>query len=325
MRAIAILTYILFTSSVASSHEGAMYFVPGLSDESIKAIDLNDGSLEDWSRIIDPSFSLKHNDFLPDRNGSHINSTDLEFTLYIAWNKNSKRIYVGFQKDDDIYIKQDFNYQFNPIGLNDSSIEFMIDGDHSGGEYGYSNDCCSTDNEWAERHNSQAQYYLGSASAMGEQHLSYMGSGTNWITTFPYANSGGLVATQEGRTRSVVEFYITPFNEVINENPTESQESTLEYEDIIGFQVSVPDFDDITGLPQSFHTLSNEPSTWRNADRFADGFLLEYDPFSLMIGHCFSLTDSDCDGVPDAQADSTTAITEQAWARIKASLKEYNH
>ena len=73
---------------------------------------------------------------------------------------------------------------------------------------------------------------------------------------------------------SVLEFYVTPFDDLIETSPDSSRISPLYPGKIIGFQISVPDFDTAPSDYRAFHILSGQAATWKAAERFVDGRLV---------------------------------------------------
>ena len=93
-----------------------------------------------------------------------------------------------------------------------------------------------------------------------------------------------------------MEFFCTPFDDLIWNSPDDSVASDLTDGKIIGFQISTPDTDQGPGQDRAFHTLSGQAATWRYAERFVD---------ARLVG-----------------TGGATAVEEDSWGRIKASLSE---
>ena len=78
-------------------------------------------------------------------------------------------------------------------GANDA-IEFMLDGDHTGGDY-----TGSADENWSEEEqklngNRIAQQYVAIADTPDGRHVGYQGWRSEWVNALPYADGGGSVA-----------------------------------------------------------------------------------------------------------------------------------
>ena len=115
--------------------------------------DLHDESLEDWEEVL-PNVSLIHDDFDMSDPGSS-DTSDLAFRVFLAWNFRSQTMYFALERLDDDYVPVESDT------YGGERIDFLIDGDHSGGEFLY----FSTPNqqfpdEERERYsNSQAQWF----------------------------------------------------------------------------------------------------------------------------------------------------------------------
>jgi len=136
--------------------------------------------------------------------------------------------------------------------------------------------------------------YVAIADTPDGRHVGYQGAGAEWVNALPYADGGGG-SVGEGPTTSIFEFYVTPFDDLIWNSPDDSQATNLVDGGIIGFQISVPDFDIEPSNYRAFHTLTGQAATWRYAERFADGRL---------VG-----------------AGGGTAVESDSWGRIKASVE----
>ncbi|MCC7262049.1 MAG: hypothetical protein IT369_05925 [Candidatus Latescibacteria bacterium] len=267
----------------------------------LSTIDLQDGSVAEWKAILGPP-TLQAADFSNSPtipwDGSY-DAADLTWSMWLGWSSSTGRLYVAIEKVDNEYMNEfalgnPFQFPGNDI------IEFMVDGDHSGGEYGFAPDCCDTQEAWRRVHDSQAQHYLAIADAPDQQHLGYVGYGgasfaPSPATSWPYADAGGT-SLGKGPTSSVIEFFVTPFDSLVWEAPERGKVSMLSPGKIIGFEVSLPDWDSAGSTTElmNYYTLSQQASTWRYAERFVDGRLLG--------------------------PSRSTAITATSWGRIKASF-----
>lgn len=285
---------------VVSAHIGTTIY-PMYELPTSDLPDLRDGTLEDWEDVL-PGASLDHNEFAPLNvsDGAGINPADLAYRAFFAWNSAGSHIYGAIERVDDVYIN---TYEGGDLlGLwRFDSIEFMIDGDHTGGAYnGFSADEYSAE-ELKLLSNWQAQQWVAVAESPDGRTMGYQGNGQGWVSLPPYADAGGF-SVGEAPNTSVIEFYLTPWDECNWQGPELSKRSLLEAGRIVGFQISVPDFDTEAGAYHGFHTLSGQPNTWRLAENFVDGELIGCD-----TGDCGSAA------VP-------TAVKADSWGRIKASF-----
>ncbi len=277
-------------SSPARAHVGErVYPIYRFPDEALP--DLHDGTLEDWQHVLSVP-TLTEADFgsLDVGDGARIGAPDLAANIYLGWSATPNRIYLAIERWDDAYVNE-YDGSFNSIWRHDS-IEFMVDGDHSGGPYhGFH---CENECETRALANFQAQQYVAIAQPSDTQRIYYQGYGHTWVPFPPYNDSGGFV--EEGDLhRSIIELMITPFDALYWDDPVRSRTSPLVAQQIIGFQLSLTDVDGEPGQYHGFHTLAGQANTWRDADTFVDGALL---------------------GPP-----TPTAAQGISWGRIKASFR----
>jgi hypothetical protein len=282
-----------------SAQDVAIFPVYEISTDDLP--DLRDASLEDWEDVL-PGTSLTHDDFLPlaVSDGAGIDPADLAYRTFMAWHSATQTLWICIERVDDVYI--------NPYEGGDPSVqwmtdgvEFMVDGDHSGGSYnGFSVD------EYGEEQAKllagyQAQQYTMIPESPDGITIGNNTSASGWVTNLPWADGGGT-AYGEAPTTSIMEGYFTPWDELDWHGSEFSTRSTLEAGRIIGFQLSVMDWD-VVGTYHAFHTLSGLASTWREADNFVQGELIGCD-----YGDC-------------GAAANPTAVESESWGRIKASLQ----
>lgn len=294
-RALLTMALALGLASGASAHIGSkIYLIFELADSDRASIDIKDGSIADWEDVVgDPS--LLATDFYADPTvgeGAQYDPADMDYRIWLAWNQNANVLYLAQERTDNVYIN---TYPGGNLGdlWSYDSIEFMVDGDHTGGDYTGSADPNWTADEQKLNNNRTAQQFVAIATAPDNRTVGYLGAGADWVNALPYADGGGA-AIGEGPTTTIMEFYVTPFDDLIWNSPADSKTSKLINGNIIGFQISVPDFDTAPQAYRAFHTLTGQAATWRYAERFADGRL---------VGH------------PGA-----TAVESESWGRVKASF-----
>ena len=292
-------------SGVASAHIGTDVY-PLYELPTADLPDLRDATLEDWEDVL-PGTSLDHNAFAPLNvaDGAGINPEDLAYRTFMAWNSAGQHLWVAIERVDDVYVNTYEGGDLTGLWRFDS-IEFMVDGDHTGGAYnGFSAD------EYGEEElkllsNFQAQQYVAIAESPDGRTLGYQGQGQAWVTLPPYADAGGF-STGEAPNTSVIEMHLTAWDECNWEGPAMSKRTNLVAGNIIGFQFSIPDFDTEAGAYHGFHTLSGQPNTWRLAENFVDGELIACDG-------------GDCGAEAD-MGEIGTAVKADSWGRIKASFQ----
>lgn len=297
-----VLVALLTISPSAHAHVGDRLFMFfELTDEDLAQIDLHDGSAEDWREVIGEP-SLRAVDFFINPlagDAPDYDPADLDFQIWLGWHQATGRIYVAMESVDNVYIneyKENLGSQADNWSLPNSSdsMVFMLDGDHSGGEYDLAFDDFENREDWRQAHHAQAQAYGAIARTSGSRYvdlLPFLG----WFSLPPYAEGGGGVVG-EAPTISVIEFYLTAFDNLIKESQTEAVVSTLLPGKVIGFSIHIGDFD----RPKVVHAGYLLPPLGRSivtADLFADG---------LLVGK--------------GQAPEISVVESDSWGRIKASF-----
>ena len=218
--------------------------------------------------------------------------------LWLAWHDATDHLFVAAEIVDDFYV----DMVEWPLGyFGDSSVWFFVDGDKSGGSLR------DDSSEGVPNNMRQAQWYTAFArtySNGSNVDLSYVGS--TWMDQLPYADGGGGIVDSQP-IFYVVEFYVTPFDRLIWDDPEQSLVSDLFTGKTIGFALSMADFDS--------EKMSDpvSPDSWLelfgpDADRD------QMYPFESHMWASGILLGADgTDG---------TAVESVSWARIKASLSE---
>ena len=304
MRRISILVLaaamVLAFGTASSAHIGGLVF-PIFELPTSDLPDINDGTLEDWEDVLTGT-SLDHNSFEPLAvgDGAAVDPADLAYRMFMAWHSAGQHFWVAIERVDDVYINTYEGGDLTGIWRFDS-VEIMLDGDHTGGAYnGFSADDYSEE-EIKLLSNFQAQQYVCVAESPDGRLLGYQGSGQGWVPLPPWSDAGGF-SVGEAPNTSVIEMYLTAWDELNWAGAAQSKRSSLAAGKMVGFQYSVSDFDTEAGAYHGFHTLSGQPNTWRMAENFVDGELIPCDT-------------GDCGSAP------ATAVQSDSWGRIKASVR----
>ena len=270
-----------------------------LLDEDLDRIDLTDGSVEDWLEIVGEP-SLTASDFLW-LYGSY-DLSDVDFRIWLAWHQDSGTLWVAMERFDDLYLNN-----YDGAGLHemvgwDSSIAFMVDGDHTGGIYGQllginCEECTDEQVLWNHR---QAQRWMAIAEAPGGGDILDYDGASDWVIREPYAAAGGGVIGESPAT-TVTEFRLTPFDDLIYNDEDASRASELYPGKVIGFSMSMWD-NDGSGAFDVIIALTRWAGVMVNADLFADGLLL-------------------ATGEDPSSYDDVSAVELSSWGRIKAALR----
>jgi len=280
----------------ASAHIGEnVYLIFEIPESDAADLDLRDVSVADWEDVVgDPMFTpldLYQDPTVGD--GAQYDPADLDYRIWLGYNGNLGTMWMGMERIDNVYINEYTGGDLGSLWQHDA-IEFMLDGDHTGGDYTGSADENWTDEEKTLNGNRTAQQYVAIADTPDGRHVGYQGAGADWVNALPYADGGGG-SIGEGPTTNIIEFFVTPFDDLIWNSPDDSVQSDLSDGNIIGFQISAQDFDTAPTEYRAFHTVSGQAATWRYAERFVDGRL---------VG-----------------AGGATAVEDDSWGRIKASLQ----
>ena len=191
-----------------------------ISDDVIDDIDIHDGSIEDWLSVVgEPSITgLEFTGVgLSDGVGVY-NPSDFDFRVWLGWNATHRRIYVSAQAADDLYVRNRSDTRGSDL------LIFNVDGDHSGEPYVFFGG-------EEEKNMIQAQQYsapaIGSGPEAALDFFCYCPDGyADWVDDPPYAD-GGEGAIGENPTLWHVEFYVTPFDELIWDDQERSVVSEL--------------------------------------------------------------------------------------------------
>ncbi len=278
-----------------------------LTDADLDQIDVTDGSIDEWVDLLgEPTLTALDFQTRPDK--APYDPADMDYRVWLAWHGATHRIYVAVERSDDIYIN---NYDGRDAARSecvsmwghDSSVQFSVDGDASGGKYSFYLNEIKDPDEHRLLNYQHAQNYnaLGDIGGGGGSHVCLGGSRAkeDWYNLPPYAEGGGA-SFGAHPTLSVTEFYVTPFDRLIWNSPAESVVSTLSRGTLIGFILSIRDFD-VEGalLAEGYHFINGQDQ-WSglfNADDFARG---------LLVGPGGE--------IPDSAVESLT------WGRIKATF-----
>lgn len=261
--------------------------------------DLHDGTLEDWEEIV-PGPSLTMIDFAgPDR--EMIDPSDLAVRVYLGWNGPTQRLYLAVERVDDVYINTYEGGDLSYLWAYDS-IEFGIDGDHSGGSYACFGELDGEEFKFAQGF--QAQRYAAITESPDGRMIGYEGAGNAWVTLPPYTDIGSIVFDSMPHV-SWTELYVTPWDRLNYRGPELSGTSLLSANKIIGFQLVMFDYDRSPQQLEDVFLVEGELGMSCTADRFIDGRLVP------------------CDGPGCGfEAEQASVIQHDSWARIKLSFLE---
>lgn len=286
-------------ASTAYAHVGDKLFMfYELTDEDLAQIDLHDSSADDWRDVVGEP-SLTASEFYVGAGGDapDYDPADLDFQIWLGWHQATNRIYVAMECSDNAYINQYGGRAGNThMSLHDS-MQFAIDGDHSGGEYDFVPNDFSTLDEFLQVTQAQAQCYFALARTP-DTHYVNLGYGfDDWYTQPPYVDGGGGIIG-EAPVISVIEFCVTPFDRLVKDSPEQTVISALSPGKVIGFFLGIFDYDSAPKQLHAGYSVYPSHDTFFTADFFADGVLV---------------------GAGGA-APEVSAVENDSWGRIKASF-----
>jgi hypothetical protein len=173
------LVVLAIISQAASAHVGGGQPFPIFELSTDELPDIHDGSLDDWEEVL-PSFSLNQDQFAPlnVNDGAGIDTADLAYRVFMAWHSAGNHLYVAIERVDDVYVN---TYEGGDLGnvWQHDSIEFMVDGDHTGGKYNrYLEEDGFGTEEAKLLSGFQAQQYFAIAVSPDNNTLGYGGAAT---------------------------------------------------------------------------------------------------------------------------------------------------
>ena len=175
---------------------GSIYPIYELTDSDLAQVDLRDGSVAEWEELL-PGPSIVAAQFCADPtvgDGAQYDPADLDFRVWLAWNGAAGRLYLAIERVDDVYINDYTGAGPGavPGGMwAQDSVELLVDGDHSGGDFSASADPNWTPDEQKLNAYRTAQAYLAVATAPGNHPVGYMGAGGAWVDWPPFTDAGG--------------------------------------------------------------------------------------------------------------------------------------
>ena len=299
-----IVLIILCMVAAAEAHSGTrLYPFYQLTDEMLEKIDLHDGSIDEWYEVGEPSMTLL--DFKNFRDSTPHDPSNLDFRVWLAWHDEPDRVYAAFIIADDIY-RNSHNYTEDAWMDSYDSIGFQIDADHAGGK-GKRQWFSPTKEQLMEVHGDAQRYTALAKTATGpilDDGIWWEYGGgipKSWRVYPPYGDAGGMAAG-ENPTISVIELYVTPFDEW-GEDAGDSRFSDLSAHQIVGFSVEVIEQE------RDFNECGCSGFYWYPAEMEGQAWLDLY----------YSMADLYVDGLLLSAQD--TAVESMTWGRIKASLE----
>ena len=201
----------------ANAHIGEEVFLLFEATEADLAdIDLQDGTVEDWEDVFGEA-PIVPTDMYQDPtvgDGAQYDPADLDYRIWTGWSQ-AGHVWFAMERVDNVYFGREYD---GSSPWNYEAIECMLDGDHTGGDYTGSANPDWTEEEATLNNNRTAQQYVAVADDPSGRHVFYLGAGAEWVNELPYADGGG-VSIGDGPTQSIIEFFCTPFDDLIWNSP----------------------------------------------------------------------------------------------------------
>jgi len=287
----AVLLAAAWPSPLSADH--VLFPFTELSDDDLARIDLHDGYLDDWQRVLgEPTFTA-HSAWVGQGKSwtPHYDPSDLDFRIWLAWHDATNRLYFATGRIDDDYHNA-FGGSSSSMSGQDGWMLVVVDGDRSGGRsfiYDFT-DMTQTEQASAEVRFHQHWDALAETHGAGSHLSMHYEKYGDWCTRPPYADGGGRHFSLYPGV-DLLEFYITPFDVLSFEGPDHSQVSDLYPGKRIGIFLLISDHDANGTL---LYALSPEYG----------GIQLEFLPHGLMVGKSQAGTGLD-------------GLAESTWAAVK--------
>ena len=288
------ITLLAVTASLCSAHVGDRLIpVFEIPDKLLSDMDVHDGDIEDWVNVIgEPSLTgLDLTPVIGGTYGEEYDPSDLDFRVWMAWHRETNRIYVAAEGVDDVLVGAEGN------SYHEAVVGVSVDGDHSGGIFSHSD---GDESKWVS-----VQTYAGGPfgylwnTETTKDRPDYCNIGnqeaTCWFSLPPFADAGG--ATYGANPAIwIVEMYVTPIDRLDPHDVDNTVISELVPEKIIGFTISILDDDSNSRGSDATFAIPPIPDYGGGPDYFADGLLIP-------VG-----------------GTAESAVQSVSWGRIKASL-----
>lgn len=250
--------------------------IPELTPDDVARIDLHDGDIGDWLAVVGEPTVIA-DDFAQIR--PYHDPLEVDFRIWLAWTANPPRIYGAMERTDDLFINHEADYPFYEYNGNDGTIHLFVDADHSGGNFVAPPGSLD---DWLPQmaaNSVQAQYYVAGVP-VGGTFARYLALSAylypvDWFLHPPWSDGGGR-SFSESPIVSVTEFYFTPFDRFIYDDPELSRISSLTANSVVGIDIFVYDYDfdrrPDNSVAAAFQLVVR--GAWYMSDDWADAILL---------------------------------------------------
>lgn len=236
-----------------------------------------DGDTNDWSLV--PESYVIGTDQLVDDNGKHsvADVSTPKIRVKAGWVNGLNRLYFLYEAEDDYW-------DFSLPGLQNDTFELVVDGDASGGplieRFSPLREKLGQWPAYFAMQNVHAQNYHIFTPSHDKDWCMAWGP-QQWLKQLPYANAAQKYTFQPGEPgHYVLEFWITPFDLASPDGPTNSVESKLAENKLIGLSFALIDYDNVNcgGTNNGFWNLSRHHTMYGQADELCAFKLMPLEP-----------------------------------------------
>lgn len=252
--------------------------------------------VDDWSDVLgEPALTPLDFALLE---GDSYDPSSFDFRVWLAWHDAGNHLFVAAEFVDDFHENPYERDEAFSLPFGDGAVWFSVDGDMDADGV-LANDprhpgAVPFDMKEAQLYAAFARTYLNDSNVT----LFLMSASAPWVHQVPYADGGGGTVDSQP-VFSVLEFYVTPFDRFLWDDPKESAVSDLYPGKEITFNLLMVDVDqgEEDGSFGLFGQGVNAERDQVHTDLWARGVLL-------------------------SRPYDETAVESVSWGRIKAGLAE---
>ncbi|MFH1572312.1 MAG: hypothetical protein ABIL09_30250 [Gemmatimonadota bacterium] len=251
-----------------------------------------DGRLEDWD-LVGPAYEVNEGQLIDLVAGAPARPADFRARLMIGWCESRNRLYVAAEVADDVHQVDRPAGSAATLIWQDDDLEFMVDPDHSGGQYARFDDL-PPDVAVARNGADASHFILAGPHPDGDYFVNF--SAAEWYALPQGPYTAAALTSSGGVTR--YEMSLAPFDQVSTVADFLSRPHDLAEGQILGLNIECRDFDASPTVWEAVWSLSGGQNAIFLSERFADVRLMPLD-----------------------DAYRPTAIEARTWGRIKASFR----
>jgi len=229
-----------------------------------------DGDPSDWD-IVPDDYAIGMDQLTNDSNATaRPDPKKIDVKIKVGWVKGLNRLYFLYEGYKDYW-------DFSQPNLHNDIFELVVNGNHAGGPFiaRFRPDKSVPETEaFFTMQGAQAQNYHIFTPAKDKDWCMAWGP-QQWLKELPYANHASQYNFQPGEGgKLVLEFYITPFDLALPDDPAHSVETKLVENNTVGIAWAIMDYRGPTTEHHDFWNLSSNHIMYGDAT-----YLL---PFKLM-------------------------------------------